>query len=157
FMDALPEFAFFSAERSPKFNPRSTGVFASMLAVRRDRIDQAIPVETASGITGYRTFAIRVRIDEQPLWIVRVQSTQPFWTEEGLWVFVTTVPGVARWHYDEHDRLVKWLAAHSDTPVVLAGDFNAPLYSHNMRLPGLHDAHSDVGRGPHLTFPTAFP
>jgi len=157
FVAALPEFEFFWAERSPSFNPRSTGVFASMIAIRRERIDRTAAVEVASGITGYRTFAVRVRIDEQPLWIVGVHATKPFWTEEGLWVLATTAPGTARWHYEERDRLLKWIAVHADAPVVLAGDFNAPLYSHNMRLTGLHDAHLDVGHGPHLTFPAVFP
>jgi endonuclease/exonuclease/phosphatase (EEP) superfamily protein YafD len=156
FVEALPEFDFFWAERSPSFNPRSTGVFASMIAVRRERIDPAA-VEVASGITSYRTFAVRVAIDEQPLWIVGVHATKPFWLEEGLFALVTTAPGTARWHHEERDRLLKWIATHNDAPVVVAGDFNAPPYSHNMRLEGLHDAHRDAGRGPHLTFPAALP
>jgi endonuclease/exonuclease/phosphatase (EEP) superfamily protein YafD len=157
FVEALPEFAFFWAERSPAFNPRSTGVFASMIAIRRERLDRAVVVKIASGITGYRTFAIRAQIDEQPLWIVGVHATKPFWLEEGLYELLADAPSKARWHHRERDRLLEWIAVHADAPVVLAGDFNAPLHSHNMRLAGLHDAHRDVGRGPHLTVPAAFP
>lgn len=156
FAKSLPQFAFFWPDRA-KFPARSTGVFASMIGIRRDRLDREDQVEIATAITGYRTFAVRASIGGQRLWIVDVHATKPFWLEDGWMAMLAGAPGKARWHHDERDLLVKWLSANDDAPQIVAGDFNAPLYSYNLRLPGLHDAHLDVGRGPHLTVPAVFP
>jgi len=156
FAEALPQFAFYWPDRA-KFPARSTGVFASMIGIRRDRLDRGDQVEIATAITGYRTFAVRANIGGQSVWIVDVHATKPFWLEDGWIAMLEGLPGNARWHHDERDLLVKWLSLHDDAPRILAGDFNAPLYSHNLRLPGLHDAHLDAGHGPHLTVPAVFP
>jgi endonuclease/exonuclease/phosphatase (EEP) superfamily protein YafD len=60
-------------------------------------------------------------------------------------------------HQHEGELLAKWLPRHDDLPVIVAGDFNAPRQSSNLRLPGMTLAYSVAGSGPHLTFPTFFP
>jgi endonuclease/exonuclease/phosphatase (EEP) superfamily protein YafD len=157
FTSALPGFAFFWADPAKFAERRTTGVFASMIGVRRELLDKDRVVEVVTGITDYRTFAIRASIAGRDLWIVNVHATKPFWLEDGLEAMVTRIPKDVRWHRDEHERLGAWLDERAEVPVVVAGDFNAPHYAYNLRLPGLHLAHLEAGRGPHVTFPAALP
>lgn len=157
FISALPDFAFFWADPAELPERRSTGVFASMIGLRRERFDDPEQAEVLTGITGYRTFAVETRLDGRPLWVVNVHATKPFWLEDGLLVFVSDAPAKARWHQDEAAQLALWAAEHADTPAVFAGDFNAPHYARVMQLDGLHSAFTDVGRGPNATFPAFLP
>jgi len=157
FIATLPDFAFFWADPAMLPDRRSTGVFASMIGLRRDRFDDLSNATVATGITGYRTFAVRASVRGRPMWIVNVHATKPFWLEDGLVVFVTDAPAKARWHQEEAMQLSRWAVEHADVAAVFAGDFNAPDYARVMRLEGLHTAFAEVGRGVHVTFPTFLP
>lgn len=157
FVAALPEFEFFWADPAKLPERRSTGVFASMIGLRRERFDHLGDAEVLTGITGYRTFAVRTEFGDDPLWIINVHATKPFWLEDGLAVFVTDAPAKARWHQEEAAQFSRWAADRGAVPAIFAGDFNAPGYAAVMQLDGLSSAHAVVGRGPHLTFPAALP
>jgi endonuclease/exonuclease/phosphatase (EEP) superfamily protein YafD len=157
FVEALPEFAFFWPDPAKLPTRRSTGVFASMIGLRRESFQRLDDVEVLTGITGYRTFAVRATTTDRPIWIVNVHATKPFWLEDGLAVFVTDAPAKARWHQTEALALSHWLHERRDSPTIVAGDFNAPPYANVIRVQGLQSAHRQVGSGLQLTFPASFP
>jgi len=155
FVTALPDYHFVWADEQERFEHDDFGPFSSMIGVRRSLLSDTPDVETA--ITGYRTFAARVELAGKPLWVVNVHTTKPLWLEGGPVDLVARASEKAAWHTGEREQLVDWLDAHRDEAVLVAGDFNAPTGSHNLRLPGLRHAQAEVGSGWHRTFPRAFP
>jgi endonuclease/exonuclease/phosphatase (EEP) superfamily protein YafD len=156
YIEALEGFRIFVPDESAHFERDYYGPFSSLIAVSEERLDAGeVTVETA--ITGYRTFAVRVVLDGVPLWIVNVHTTKPMSFRGGpLRVWRRTAHN-AYLHAREHERLATWVADHADEPVILAGDFNAPIGTEGLRLPGTSDAHTVAGRGWHRTFPVWLP
>jgi len=169
FLNGLAEFEFFHADESQSFEHSDHGPFSSLIGIHRSLLESpradAVQIETA--ITGYRTFALRLPLqqshdattetDVEGLWLVNVHTTKSFWSADGLNGLFNKAEMKSVWHVSERDRLENWLASHRDEPVILDGDFNAPWNSHNLRINGLDNAHLASGAGPHLTFPRAYP
>lgn len=157
YVAAFPDFAFYWVEPEQMPQRKGTGVFALATAIRRSRLSDEAGVEVAFGITDYRTFAVRAEIDGSEMWIVNVHATKPIWTEDGMLKMTVHVASSANWHKEESAMLGAWLRQHTDTPVVAAGDFNAPYYADNVTTLGLRNAHLEAGHGPHLSFPAVLP
>jgi endonuclease/exonuclease/phosphatase (EEP) superfamily protein YafD len=152
FLDAFAEFACFRAD--PKQFSTDRGQISSLTFIRKALLDSPKEVQVETGITGYRTFAVRATVRGQPLWLVNVHTGRfdlaPHHPLRVLRQFAN--------HRGEGERLAAWLPGRDNLPVVVAGDFNAPRQSSNLRdLPAMTLAYDVAGRGPHLTFPTAFP
>lgn len=157
YVAALGEtYRFFAPDETTRFEFDNEGPFSNLIGVRASRLDET-PVRVDTALTGYRTFAARVSLDGRPLWLVDVHTTKAFWTHAGLDETLVMAAYKARRHTDERARLARWLADNTDAPVLVGGDFNAPLGSRNLRLPGLTHAHGAAGSGPHLTIPAAWP
>lgn len=166
FVDGLPEFNFVHADESLTLEHSDEGPFSSLVGIHRS-LKSETPLEIETAITGYRTFALRLPMqnsseattvsDVSGIWLVNVHSTKAFWTADGLTGLRDKADMKAAWHVKERELLETWLARHRDEPVILGGDFNAPWNSHNLRINGLDNAHLASGAGPHLTFPRAYP
>jgi endonuclease/exonuclease/phosphatase (EEP) superfamily protein YafD len=61
------------------------------------------------------------------------------------------------WHFAERDDLTSSIRAHRSSAIVVGVDFNAPRYSTNVAIDGIHNAHLDAGSGAHLSIPARFP
>ncbi len=157
FVDALTNYAIFHGDESLEFEHDDWGPFASITGIRRELLaeNDAVAVDTA--ITQYRTFATEFRVHDTDLWIVNVHTTKAFWLHDDLSGIFSRAGYKSAWHFGERDDLANWIDAHPGDAVIAAGDFNAPHYSTNVALDGLHNAHLDIGRGPHLSIPARFP
>ncbi|RMD85145.1 MAG: hypothetical protein D6815_02495, partial [Candidatus Dadabacteria bacterium] len=152
----FPEFRFLAMTPPPA--PASTGVYSSVVGVRKELLGQDAAVVLEPSITGYRTFAVRLSLGGAPLWLVAVHSTKPLWLENGMLVAVWRAPWSSGWHREEAELLAAWVRGHLDgSAIVASGDFNAPAVARATRLPGLRHAHAAGGRGPALSWPRWLP
>jgi endonuclease/exonuclease/phosphatase (EEP) superfamily protein YafD len=152
FLEALPEYACFRAD--PKQFNFDRGQISSLTFIRKDLLDNPQDVKLKSGITCYRTFAVQATVRGRRIWLVNVHTGRFDLAPHAPWRVLRQFAA----HRREGEELAAWLAGHDDLPVVVAGDFNAPRQSSNLRsLPGMTLAYDVAGQGPHLTFPTWFP
>jgi endonuclease/exonuclease/phosphatase (EEP) superfamily protein YafD len=154
-VESLPDYTFFAGDPAHEFETGARRSFTCVTGIRRALLFEEPRVETA--ITGYRTFALRIRSGDTFLWIVNVHGTKPIWRGKPWWATVTNAWRKARWHREERDRLEAWLLGRNGEPMVLAGDFNAPEKTWNVRFPGFVSAHETAGRGLGWTFPRRLP
>ena len=158
FFNALPEYRFFHGDKTIEFEHADPHVFSSLIGIRKSLLDDDQPVDIFTGITGYRTFAIKTTLNNgQRLRIANVHTTKPFTLYHGVGKLFFNAANKAARHRDERQQLIEWLAADTNTPTIIAGDFNAPANSYNLRIPGTTDASRKTGSGLHLTFPRKFP
>ena len=156
--DALPEYRFFHGDKTVDFEYAEPYVFSSLIGVKKNLLDENQPVDVFTGITGYRTLAIKVTLNNgQALKIVNVHTTKPFTLYHGVKKLLTDVANKAERHRSEWQQLKDWLNADTNSPTIIAGDFNAPANSYNLRFPSTSHAHRTAGSGLHLTFPRSFP
>ena len=155
FTKQLGRYKFFSADESKEFEFSKQDPFTNLVGVKRSLLQNAktdaATIETA--ITGYRTFAVKVALRNGPVWLVNVHSTKSFVAKEGVAEAVGQAITQAQRHRHEADQLREWLATHHDAPILIAGDFNSPINSYNMRFDGLLNAQKVAGHGVHRTFP----
>ena len=153
----LSDFVFLHGEAGHVFETPRQRSFTCLTGIRRSLLASEEDVSIETAITGYRTHAVRARVAGRELWLVNVHCTKAFWPS---WRVVLSLwkggPNAAN-HRGERDRLAAWLEAHRDVPVIVAGDFNAPMGAHNLRLPGMKHAHLAAGSGLHRTFPASWP
>jgi endonuclease/exonuclease/phosphatase (EEP) superfamily protein YafD len=151
FLQALPDYQFFWGDQTQFQEYREQT--SSITGVKKVHLRGGkVPVET--GITGYRTFAVRPLLRGRPIWLVNVHASRPaFFHPRDLLTFFNQFSV----HRQEGELLEAWLARHEDLPVLVAGDFNAPRHARNLRPAGMTQAYAAAGSGPHLTFPTALP
>ncbi|RMF23358.1 MAG: hypothetical protein D6760_05510 [Deltaproteobacteria bacterium] len=155
--DAFGEFEFWSFDPPFGKKPASSGIYAGFTGVRRSLLFGPTNVTVRAAITGYRTFAIEIRGRDWRLSIVNVHATKPLWTENGWLTAVVRAGWSSGWHLSEARRLAEWIDAQTKTPLIVAGDFNAPHYAWAIRTLGLQEAHAAAGHGPHLTWPSWLP
>ena len=157
FVAALPDFTFCWPDESVEFEHSEPWVFSCLTGVRSELLADEASTEVFTGITGYRTFAVQTEIAGRSVHLVNVHSTKPVRLYYGLADFVSYAASKAARHRVERDRLACWISSHDDAPVLVAGDFNAPANSYNLRFADLHHAFGDSGTGVHLTFPRSCP
>ena len=158
FFNALPEYRFFHGDKSIEFEHADPHVFSSLIGIRKSLLDIDQPVDVFTGITGYRTFAITTKLnDGQRLGIVNVHTTKPFTLYDGVGKLISNAANKAARHRDERQQLIEWLDTDTNTPIIIAGDFNAPANSYNLRIPNTTHAYRKAGSGLHLTFPRSCP
>jgi len=158
FRDALPEYRFFHGDEAIDFEHAEPWVFSSLIGIRKSLLNVGQPVEISTSITGYRTFAIKATLDNgQALRIANVHTTKPVTIYYGVEKFLSNAANKAARHRGEKQQLAQWLESDTDTPTIIAGDFNAPANSYNLRFPNTIHAHRNAGSGLHLTFPRSFP
>jgi len=157
FTEALPGYTFFCADSNVEFEHSEPWVFSCLTGVRKELITDRESTEVVTGLTGYRTFAVLVEISGRPIQLVNVHSTKPARLYFGVSDLISYAATKAARHRTEKDRLARWISDHDDAPTLVAGDFNAPANSYNLRFADLHHAFRDSGTGLNLTFPRAFP
>lgn len=154
-VEALPEYRFFAGDPAEEVERRERWSFTCLTGIRAALLAEEPQVETA--ITGYRTFALRIRSGGSFLRIVNVHGTKPILRAKPWWAPLTGGWQRAKYHREERDRLEAWLRGRDGEPTVLAGDFNAPERTRNVRFPGFASAHEEAGRGFGWTFPRSLP
>jgi endonuclease/exonuclease/phosphatase (EEP) superfamily protein YafD len=154
FQEALRDYRLYTGDRSKRFKHDDWGPFSSVIGIHRRHPGEAT-VDTA--ITGYRTFALNIDLGGVRLTLINVHSTKAFWTGGSWYEPITRMGYKAKWHLEENQLLNAWIARHSDHPIVVAGDFNAPFGAAGRRLAGLHSAHAASGSGLNLSFPRKQP
>jgi endonuclease/exonuclease/phosphatase (EEP) superfamily protein YafD len=154
FVDALADYQFFSGDRSKI--QADVGQISCLTGIRRDVLGTPPEVRVETGITSFRTFATRAAVGGHVMWLVNVHAQRPFYPSKH---FRGLLGGGAdhAFHRRERDQLNAWLVRHEDETVLVAGDFNAPRRSSNVKLPGMTLAYDAAGSGPHLTFPAYLP
>jgi endonuclease/exonuclease/phosphatase (EEP) superfamily protein YafD len=157
FIDGLPDYKLFSGNESIEYEYSRSGGFDSLIGIHRDLLTASEKIEIATGITGYRTFAVRTLIDSKPIWLVNVHTTKAFWSHGGITGLINKADYKSLRHTREFDALSDWISSRGDVPVVIAGDFNAPINSRNLRFKDFESAHRVAGSGFQLTFPAKFP
>ena len=158
FEQRLPDYRFFYNEPEPPKEHPLDKAGLCLIAIRNRLIEPDSRPEVSAGITGYRTFGVRVRLGGHWTWIVNVHTTKVIWRSRAEPLQAITMARYkARRHMRERDRLDDWLADRAVGPIVIAGDFNAPSGSYGLRIAGFESAHGACGRGLHLTFPAALP
>jgi endonuclease/exonuclease/phosphatase (EEP) superfamily protein YafD len=157
FIETLPGYTFYWAGKSVEFAPSESWVFSSLTGVRNDLIANGKSTEVFSGITGYRTFAVRAEILGRPIQLVNVHSTKPMRLYHGVADLFSYAATKAARHRTEKDRLTQWISDNEQVPTLVAGDFNAPANTYNLRFPELNHAFVSSGAGLHLTYPRSCP
>ena len=158
YANKFPNFRFFHGDESANFEHAQRRVFSSLIGVKADLLSRGSDVEVFTGITGYRTFAIKAKMnDDRFLRIANVHTTKPFTIYYGLGKIFSNAAHKAARHRDEKKQLGEWLAKDAQTPTIIAGDFNAPANSENLRFAGMSHSHRQAGTGLHLTYPRSFP
>ena len=157
---ALPEYKFFAPDpaRNPELDPRSKNV-RCITGIRRSLLEGEEEPLVEGATTGYRTFSVGIRKGGETLWIVNVHSTKPINTGRPWWRFATSLWWKPGRHREERKRLEAWLSApeRDGDRVILAGDFNAPERTWNVRIPGFTNAHESAGTGFGWTWPDRLP
>lgn len=155
------DFQFFWPDHHLEYEYSSEGAFTCATGIRRERLATATTPVIETGITGYRTFAVNVPLfveeGHQDCWFVNVHSTKPFYVAKGLAGMFSKMAWKANRHRIEKLRLTDWLEKNQHLPVIVAGDFNAPAGSFNLKFPSLQSAHTVAGSGSNLTFPSTLP
>jgi endonuclease/exonuclease/phosphatase (EEP) superfamily protein YafD len=154
FQAALRDYRLYTGDKSKRFKHDDWGPFSSVIGIHH-RHQGKVSVDTA--ITGYRTFALDIDLNDVTLTLINVHSTKAFWTGGSWHEPITRMRYKAHWHLEENQLLDAWIARHSNQPIVVAGDFNAPHGAAGRRLTDLHSAHAARGRGLNLTFPRELP
>ena len=158
FFEALPEYRFFYGDEDFDFEHIEPWVFTSVIGIKKSLLDDDQPVEVFTAITGHRTFAIKATLDnDQALRIVNVHTTKPLTVYYGVKELLFSAASKAARHRGERRKLAAWLDADTNTPTIIAGDFNAPANSYNLRLSTTCHSHRNAGSGLHLTFPRSLP
>jgi endonuclease/exonuclease/phosphatase family metal-dependent hydrolase len=152
FVEALPAYSFFWGDKS-QFESYEEQTSA-LTGIKKELLGDRPDVRVETSITGYRTFAVRAPVGGRPMWLVNVHVRRPAFFMPRDWGRAFAQFAV---HRREGEALQEWLAGHADLPTVVAGDFNAPRNSRNLRLSDLTLAYHAAGGGPHLTFPTWLP
>lgn len=157
FTESLNNYRLFEMDENEEFEHRNYSPFSSIIGIKKSLIESKTCVETA--ITGYRTFALKLKIREQEFWIVNVHTTKAFFLDpkSGFSELIEKASYKASWHLKETELLNQWILEKGNSPILVSGDFNAPFYSSNLKLIGLQNAHFEAGNGFHLTFPRIFP
>ncbi|KAA3598720.1 MAG: hypothetical protein DWQ06_11200 [Calditrichaeota bacterium] len=157
FSDVLSDYKFYAMNENEEFEHKNYSPFSSVIGIRKSLLTKESFIETA--ITGYRTFALKIEIQEREIWLVNVHTTKAFYLDKksSLSDLIEKASDKADWHLKESELLNKWISSKNELPILISGDFNAPFYSSNLNLSGMRNAHSEVGIGFHLTFPRAFP
>ncbi len=152
------KYHFFAPDRNADFKYKEPYVFSCLIGIRRELLASAPEdVEIYTAITGYRTMAVRAALASGPLCLINVHTTKPIASGYGKKFLVKVTPSKAAMHREEHRELRSWLDQYGDMPVVIAGDFNAPANTGNLRFPGFKNAQRECGEGFHLTFPAKYP
>jgi len=160
FTKALPQYQFFTGDRDASAERKPKWYFSCITGVRRNLLEQPQTPDLETAITNYRSFALKLNLDQGPIWLVNVHTTKPVTLiRKDIKLSVKDSILKAERHRLEGDRLREWVELHQEsiTPMLLAGDFNAPGNTQNLRFPGFKNAQREVGRGFHLTFPGRFP
>ena len=158
FANAFPEFHFFHGDESAEFENAEPRVFSSLIGIKKNLLSSHNDVEVFTRITGYRTFAIKARLnDGRFLRVANVHTTKPFTIYYGLQKLFSNAARKAARHQNEKELLDVWLAQDAETPTIIAGDFNAPASSSNLRFEDMFHSHRKAGSGLHLTYPRSFP
>jgi vancomycin resistance protein VanJ len=156
---ALPEYRFFAPDpaRNLELDPRSKDV-RCVTGIRKTLLEAGGEPLVEGAITGYRTFAVAIGSGEGRLWIVNVHSTKPINTGRPWWRFATSLWWKPGRHREERERLEAWLGNRAaGDRVILAGDFNAPERTWNVRIPEFTNAHESAGTGFGWTWPGRLP
>lgn len=155
FVAALPGYDLYWGNPAVRFEHDDWGPLSSLIAVRRGRgIDVA---GVLTGMTGYRTFALRAQYRGAPLWLVNVHTTKAFWFQGGIGETLRRADYKSAWHAGERVALSAWLRRRRGEAVLIAGDFNAPAVARATRFEGFQNAQVAAGRGLHVTFPSWLP
>ena len=160
FINAMPEYYFYWGDSSHQFEHADRRVFSCLIGIRKRLIADVDSVKVFTGITGYRTLALRCQLqisDPIPFQLINVHSTKPVTIRQGLKVFISDAASKAARHRQEKMHLDRWLNAQAPAASIIAGDFNAPANSFNLKFKHTTHAHRQSGNGPHLTFPRNFP
>jgi endonuclease/exonuclease/phosphatase (EEP) superfamily protein YafD len=164
FILGLSNYQFYWADESKKFEHANSGPFSSLIGVKKSLIESSSTgqntVEIETAITQYRTFAARIALRRREFYLVNVHTTKALWLRGSMSEIISRMDYKSAWHVGEMNDLRAWIKDKQQThrlPIILAGDFNAPDYSYNLKFSGFANAHRTVGNGLHLTFPAALP
>lgn len=164
FISKLDDYQFFWADESKNFRYAKSGAFDSLIGIKKALLEQSSvavgDVEVETGITQYRTFSARIPLQDHEFYLINVHTTKPLWLRDSLYEMLVNMDSKSARHVGEMDDLRQWIQnkqKQHGLPIIIAGDFNAPYYSHNLKFPGFNNAHQAAGKGLHLTFPAAFP
>lgn len=157
FFEILSDYEFFVMDETKEFEHKDYSPFSSTIGIKKSLLTEKPIVETA--ITGYRTFATKVKLQEKEFWIANVHTTKSFYLDRKSTFtdLIQKAETKAKWHLQEGILLRSWIESKSEIPVLISGDFNSPYYSENLDFLGMKNAYFEVGNGFHLTFPTIFP
>ena len=157
FASYFPEFVFLYPDAADSFEFSDDGAFSNLIAVRATRL-ASFDSTTETAITGYRTLAARVELDAGPLWVVNVHTTKSFRTRDGVLGAFLQARAKSTRHRNEVDALNTWIGSHiGNAPILVAGDFNAPLGSYHLRLDSMTNAQSAATSTIHRSFPRQLP
>lgn len=131
FSSGLAGFYFVWGDKKVRFEHEGQGLFSSMIGVLRSAHISVQAV--ATGITGYRTFVVKLSREDQSFWVVNVHTTKAFWLQGSLVDTFRKAQYKSAWHVMERKQLGKWLAHNQDLPVLVSGDFNVPAGVYNTR------------------------
>ena len=160
FIGALPEYQFFTGDRDAKRDANAKWYFTCITGVRQSLLEQPRSTEVDTAITKFRSFAVKVNLNQGPLWLINVHTTKPVTLRrKDIKLSLKDTLIKAERHRSEYELLRKWLDVHEEPtiPMLVAGDFNAPGNTQNLRFPDLKNAQREAGRGFLLTFPARFP
>ncbi|MFK7768018.1 MAG: endonuclease/exonuclease/phosphatase family protein [Mariniblastus sp.] len=172
FITALQDYYFFWGDSNHNFEHEDRRVFSCMVGIKKSLLPDPNSVEVFTGITGYRTMAIECDIRPDfgagsrigsssnstiPLRLVNVHTTKPVTIMHGLKVFIADAAAKATRHRQEKTDLDRWLESRDPSATLIAGDFNAPANSYNLKFRNWAIAHRQTGNGPHVTFPRTMP
>ncbi|MCB9799348.1 MAG: hypothetical protein H6757_01140 [Candidatus Omnitrophica bacterium] len=150
------EYQFFVPDMDKDIKYKYSWSFALLTGIRKTLLNGA-PVDVETGITQYRSFAVKANLRGRWMWIANVHMTKPISIHQGVLGFFERLQTKAAWHAEEGALLKKWVEEHDDLPLIAAGDYNAPYYSRYFHSALLTNAHRASGSGWHLSFPNVFP
>ena len=160
FVTELPGYFFFWGDKEHSFEHDERRVFSCLVGIKKSLVDRD-SVKVFTGITGYRTIAVDCQLQlgtPVPFRLVNVHCTKPVTIERGVPELVWQSASKAARHRTEKRDLDCWIEQQNDDrATIIAGDFNAPANSFNLRFKNMNHAHRQSGSGPHLTFPRSFP
>ena len=156
YTNSLQDYAFFWPDSSVEFEHHYRWSFSQLIGVRKELLkNQQIQIQTA--ISDYRSFAIYLSLGGRSLWLTNIHATKAFYIRGGFKNIIQNAQKKADWHLSEYSLLKDWVQEHRGEPLILAGDFNAPIFARGIRQLHLQDAHEQAGLGVHLSIPRQFP